>query len=186
VAGPAILKPYCECLGTTWTGNPARDRLKTEGPPGRGRRVRHGVSRGSQLAQQAGVRDQSLILASCGTCRICISGRPRTWRRMRGGGSSLCSDSTVSERERRIANSFAGHMLPKRTPLSPPSALITHAVRDFRERDSAAAPTRVANRKRWCGCAKVQGAVRSGMQTHAITTGADRQYDDRRRPQARE
>jgi hypothetical protein len=75
---------------------------------------------------------------------------------MRGGElcSSLCSDSTVSERERRIANSFAGHMLSKRTPLSPPSALITDAVRDFRERDSAVAPTRVANRKRWCGCAK--------------------------------
>ncbi len=25
LAGPAILKLYCECLGTTWTGNPARD-----------------------------------------------------------------------------------------------------------------------------------------------------------------
>jgi hypothetical protein len=26
LAGLAILKLYCECLGTTWTGNPARDR----------------------------------------------------------------------------------------------------------------------------------------------------------------
>ena len=25
LAGLAILKLYCECLGTTWTGNPARD-----------------------------------------------------------------------------------------------------------------------------------------------------------------